>query len=74
MYFPLLNDLKAAKEVIWYNDNYTSFTEIKNTLPISFEDILEAENRLKRFAPYIKKIFPEVADGIIESPYLKLIK
>lgn len=74
MYFPLLNDLKAAKEVIWYNDNYTSFTEIKNTLPISFEDILEAENRLKRFAPYIKKIFPEVADGIIESPISKIDK
>ncbi|MEY8415502.1 D-serine ammonia-lyase [Tissierella praeacuta] len=74
MYFPLLNELKAAKEVIWYNDNYTSFTEIKNTLPISFEDILEAENRLKRFAPYIKKIFPEVADGIIESPISKIDK
>lgn len=74
MYFPLLNDLKAAKEVIWYNDNYTSFTKIKNTLPISFEDILEAENRLKRFAPYIKKIFPEVADGIIESPISKIDK
>lgn len=74
MYFPLLNDLKAAKEVIWYNDKYTSFTKIKNTLPISFEDILEAENRLKRFAPYIKKIFPEVADGIIESPISKIDK
>ncbi|MBU5255902.1 D-serine ammonia-lyase [Tissierella praeacuta] len=74
MYFPLLNELKAAKEVIWYNDNYTSFTEIKNTLPISFEDILEAENRLKRFAPYIKKIFPEVADGIIKSPISKIDK
>ncbi|SHE47916.1 D-serine ammonia-lyase [Tissierella praeacuta DSM 18095] len=74
MYFPLLNDLKAAKEIIWYNDNYTSFTKIKNTLPISFEDILEAENRLKRFAPYIKKIFPEVADGIIESPISKIDK
>ncbi|WP_313758245.1 D-serine ammonia-lyase [Tissierella sp.] len=74
MNFPLLNELKTAKEVIWYNDNYTHFAEIKHALPISFEDVLEAENRLKRFAPYIKTIFPEVTDGIIESPISKIDK
>ena len=68
MDFPLLDELKATKEVIWYNENYTSFDKIKDTLPISYEDVLEAENRLIRFAPYIKRVFPEVIDGIIESP------
>lgn len=74
MDFPLLNELKAAKEVIWYNDNYTSFDEVKDGLPVSLDDVLEAENRLKRFSPYIKKVFPEVIDGIIESTISKIDK
>ena len=74
MDFPLLDDLKATKEVIWYNENYTNFDEIKDTLPISYEDVLEAENRLIRFAPYIKKVFPEVIDGIIKSPITRINK
>ena len=36
-----------------------------NELPI---DTDEAEARLLRFAPYIKRVWPEVEDGIIESP------
>lgn len=74
MDFPLLNELKAAKEIIWYNDNYTNFDEIKDRLPVSLDDVLEAEDRLKRFAPYIKKVFPEVIDGIIESPISEIDK
>lgn len=68
MDFPLLNDLKATKEVIWYNNNYTNFNKVKDSLPISYNDVIDAKNRLERFAPYIKEIFPEVKDGIIESP------
>ncbi|CAK7077009.1 D-serine ammonia-lyase [Tissierella carlieri] len=74
MDFPLLNELKAAKEIIWYNDNYINFDEVKDGLPVSLDDVLEAENRLKRFAPYIKKVFPEVIDGIIESPISEIDK
>ncbi len=72
--FPLLDDLKATKEVIWYNENYTNFDEVKDILPISYEDVLEAENRLIRFAPYIKRAFPEVIDGMIESPITRINK
>ncbi len=74
MDFPLLDELKAAKEVIWYNENYTNFDEVKDTLPVSYEDVLDAEKRLQRFAPYIKRVFPEVLDGIIESPISKILK
>ncbi|TJX14407.1 D-serine ammonia-lyase [Tissierella creatinini] len=63
----LIEDLKSLKEVIWYNPNYRCFDEVKDDLPVSLEDVLDAEARLKRFAPYIKKVFPEVVDGIIES-------
>ena len=38
-------------------------------LPFNMEDICEAQERLKRFAPYIAKAFPETepSGGIIES-------
>ncbi|MDR7855433.1 D-serine ammonia-lyase [Tissierella sp.] len=74
MDFPLLNDLKEMKEVIWYNNNYTNFSEVKDSLAVSYDDVLEALERLERFASYIKKVFPEVIDGIIESPVSKLEK
>jgi len=64
----IFENMKSLKEVFWINDNYESFEKIAGTLPISYEDVLNTEKRLKRFAPYIEKVFPEVKDGIIESP------
>lgn len=63
----LIDDLKSLKEVIWYNPNYKKFEEVKDELPIKLKDVLDAEARLKRFAPYISRVFPQVKDGIIES-------
>ncbi len=65
---PLLNDIQNLKEVFWINSNYTNFDNLVDNLPISYSDILDAEKRLKRFAPYIKKVFPQTIEGIIESP------
>lgn len=65
--FPFLNELKSLKEIFWLNDNYTSYKNVKNSLPISYEDVLDAEKRLSRFAPYIKRVFSETQNGIIES-------
>lgn len=74
MDFPLLNELKNMKEVIWYNEHYTRFHTVKNTLPLSYDDVIQASNRLERFSSYIKKVFPEVVDGIIESPISQIPK
>lgn len=64
----LIEDLKSLRELIWYNPNYINFEEATSTFPISMDDVLDAEARLQRFAPYLEKVFPEVKDGIIESP------
>jgi D-serine dehydratase len=69
---PLLDRIQSLKEVIWINDNYSKFNDIVDNLPISYEDVLEADKRLKRFAPFIEKAFPETIDGIIESPISKI--
>lgn len=74
MDFPLLSELKTTKEVIWYNENYINFDDVKSNLPVSYDDVMEASKRLQRFAPYIEKAFPEVVDGIIESPISKIDK
>ncbi len=64
----IINDLKSMREVYWTNPGYRKFGDIKNELPITVEDVMEAEKRLHRFAPYLAKVFPESKDGIIESP------
>ncbi len=74
MDFPILKQLKNMEEVIWYNENYRCFESIKDNLPVSIKDVIDAENRLKRFAPYIKILFPEVEDGIIESSLSEIPK
>lgn len=64
---PLFQDIKALKEVLWLNPNFHSFNSAKDKLPLSLKDVLDAEERLNRFKPYLKKVFPETKDGIIES-------
>lgn len=64
----LINELKLMREVMWTNPGYMDFKDYCDTIPVTEDDVRDAEARLKRFAPYISKVFPEVADGIIESP------
>lgn len=74
IHLSILNDIKALKEVFWINPKYESFDNVKDSLEVSKGDVLDAEKRLNRFAPYIKSAFPETAssDGIIESPIAKI--
>ncbi|PEF55183.1 D-serine ammonia-lyase [Bacillus cereus] len=72
--YPLLNKLIATEEVFWVNPNMEKYeTAIKDS-PLSEENVKDAEERLKRFASYIAKVFPETKEtkGIIESPLLKI--
>lgn len=64
--FPLISSIQKGEEVLWLNPNVNEM----EVLPFSEKDTQDAEARLRRFAPYIKKVFPETekAGGIIESP------
>lgn len=66
---PLLYDMQNYKEVSWFNPNYKVYEIAEKKLSLSLEDISDAEERLKRFAPYLEKVFPELesSNGIIES-------
>ncbi|MTI68467.1 MAG: D-serine ammonia-lyase [Firmicutes bacterium] len=67
----ILNDVINLRQVNWINKRIDNFDEIKDNFDIKYEDIIDAKNRLDRFAPLIKKMFPETNDGIIESPLVK---
>ncbi|KEK24273.1 D-serine ammonia-lyase [Bacillus gaemokensis] len=72
--YPLLNKMIMLEEVFWVNPNIEKFqTGIKKS-PLTQEDVRDAEERLKRFAPYIAKVFPETKEmnGIIESPLVEI--
>ncbi|MCW9130149.1 D-serine ammonia-lyase [Bacillus paramycoides] len=72
--YPLLNNLIATEEVFWVNPNTEKYeTAIKGS-PLNEENVKDAEERLKRFAPYIAKVFPETKEtsGMIESPLVKI--
>ena len=64
----VLEKLKSMEEFLWINPNYLEYNEAKKKLPIDLSEVEEAEARLQRFAPYLKRQFPDSKDGIIESP------
>ena len=70
--FPLIKDMKSGKEVVWFNPTI----RIDDYSGISADDIEDARQRLDRFAPYIKRVFPETSmnNGIIESELTEIPK
>lgn len=72
--YPIISDIIRRNEVVWLNENMLPFEVAVQKSELKAEDIKKASDRLKRFASYFKKVFPqtEAAGGLIESP-LKFI-
>jgi D-serine dehydratase len=64
-----LSLLRNSQPFLWINPDRPSAAEVLPALPLQFEDILDAEDRLARFAPLLAGMFPELksAQGLIES-------
>lgn len=74
----LIDDMKNKREVCWVNPGYLPFEKASAGCRYTLADVLDADSRLRRFAPYISSAFPETAGagGIIESelreiPFMK---
>ncbi|NBH16791.1 D-serine ammonia-lyase [Clostridiaceae bacterium] len=65
---PAVGDASRQKETFWLNDKKIPNGEKKIDL-LQSNQIEDARLRLERFAPYLKKVFPELEEtgGIIES-------
>ena len=64
---PIVQKLSKGEETVWVNQKKIPFAQ--SSLDISMSDVDEAEARLQRFAPFIRKCFPETErdGGMIES-------
>ena len=64
--YPLIPAMRRGEEVLWLNPR----CDASPSPEVTDEDIEDAASRLKRFAPYIQRAFPETvgSGGIIESP------
>lgn len=65
---PAVAEAAELKEVFWLNEKKAEDFD-KNAGGMDPEQIKEASDRLIRFAPYLKRVFPELeaSNGIIES-------
>lgn len=63
---PLVADMADCREVFWENRNMQESCD-------NIVDIDEAEARLIRFKPFVKKKFPETKTGTIESELTEIV-
>ncbi len=69
--FALLKDIINYEEILWLNQDSKPLNKRQKNIA---KKIKEADDRLEKFIPYIKKVFPEIKDGIIESSLIKVVK
>jgi D-serine dehydratase len=64
-----LHRIRNRTPFLWRNPNRLSTDSLPPDFPLSLDDVLDAEARLRRFAPLLASLFPELAasNGRIES-------
>ncbi|MDO5096822.1 MAG: D-serine ammonia-lyase [Peptostreptococcaceae bacterium] len=74
--YPKLQAMREMKEVLWLNEELEPFEKAMQNISVKKTDMMEASERLVRFAPFIKSAFSQTqeAGGIIESPFVKIEK
>ncbi len=71
---PVVRSISMGEEVAWENPELANYAAVKESLPLNAADIDDAEARLKRFASFIGKCYPETLpdNGLIESPLAEI--
>lgn len=68
----MIHKMSEMEPIVWNNPMKKPAQNALEKFSLTYEDMLDAEKRLLRFAPLIHKYFPETEDGIIESPFIEL--
>ena len=68
--YPIMKRIAALKETAWINPERMPTEEALAQCPLTMADVVDASDRLARFADYFKVAFPETQanGGILESP------
>ena len=66
---PVIKEMQQEKEIVWINPDRTDYEKSMEVSTLTMADVEDAEARLKRFAPFIMRCFPETREknGLIES-------
>ncbi len=67
---PVIDALADLRETAWFNPAVRPVNEALPDVGLTAADIADAAARLRRFAPFIARVFPETSrtGGILESP------
>ena len=73
---PVMEDIVDLKPTVWINPNKKTDKEAWENIDFTENDIYEADQRLRRFAPLLTEYFEDTkeSNGIIESPLRKIEK
>lgn len=73
---PIVGHLRRAEEVTWINPLLETTREAMEKIDLTVKDVQDAQERLERFAPFIRRAFPETEKdgGLIESPIREIGK
>jgi D-serine dehydratase len=64
----IIENIKKCSSVFWKNDSaIDNPADYLENQKLKYSDIIDAEDRWKRFSPLLKRFFPEIEQGIIES-------
>ena len=68
--YPIMKRIAALEETTWINPERMPTKEALAQCPLTLEDVVDASDRLARFADYFKVAFPETqaTGGFLESP------
>lgn len=66
--------LRRREPCLWINPGWRPAAEALTGLDMGLKDVVEADDRLRRFAPLLADLFPELrgAGGVIESEFRAL--
>lgn len=71
----LLADMRKGRPILWINHDCNSADKELPDSGFLFEDILDAEDILRSYAPVLERFYPELkkSGGIIESPLIPVL-
>ncbi len=68
----LIEKLQGRKQIWWENPRYNSLDQNIKEVILSSKDMEDARQRWERFAPLIKRLYPDISKGRIDSPLVEL--